>query len=480
MKNSDIATTEHWRPFIHFTPEKNWLNDPNGMVYFDGVYHLFYQYNPAGDKHANMHWGHAKSTDLVNWQHADIGIYAKPEELGYVFSGGAVVDVNNTSGLGDGQTPPLVATFTHHSVDEVQVQSIAYSQDGGNTWQEYVNNPVIANPGVADFRDPKVIWDEKSKQWVMTLAVGQEIHFYRSDNLIEWQLIDKFGEGYGAHGGVWECPDLFPLTTACGISKWVLLVSLNPGGPNKGSATQYFIGEFDGNKFISDHTEERWLDYGPDNYAGVTWDGLQSTSNKRIFVAWMSNWDYANELPTNPWRGAMTLPRELTLVKNKDTFLLANLPIEEIRAKRNEFIFQGKQEIDQSSTPSNLPKSCAYEITWQIDKTMGDNSITLFNSANEKLVLSYVAADNLVLLDRTQSGWTEHGFGQIAKAPLKHALDTEIVFSIIIDQSTVEVFTEDGLTTLTSNIFPKLPYSQLKVSGEAQVGCFTLTDCLAE
>jgi len=175
MKHNNCTESAQWRPSIHFSPEKNWINDPNGMVYFEGVYHLFYQYNPDGDRHANMHWGHATSTNLVNWQHHEIGIYADPDGLGYIFSGGAVVDNDNTSGLGNGKQPPLVATFTHHSEDEVEVQSLAYSQDGGITWQEYANNPVFPNPGIKDFRDPKVIWDEINKQWVMALAAGQEI-----------------------------------------------------------------------------------------------------------------------------------------------------------------------------------------------------------------------------------------------------------------------------------------------------------------
>ncbi|WP_077338551.1 glycoside hydrolase family 32 protein [Pseudocolwellia agarivorans] len=465
MKNTETMMTKQWRPFIHFTPEKNWLNDPNGMVYFNDMYHLFFQYNPTGDKHGNMHWGHAQSTDLVNWQEKDIAIYADPDGLGYVFSGGAVVDVNNTSGLGDGTVPPLVATFTHHSKDEVQVQSLAYSQDGGDTWVEYANNPVIANPGLKDFRDPKVIWDEENSQWVMALAVEHFIYFYVSSNLIDWTFASKFGEGHGTHGRVWECPDLFPLTTPCGITKWVLIVSLDPAGPNGGTGTQYFIGEFDGKQFISDHTETRWLDYGPDNYAGVTWDGLQPTSNKRIFIAWMSNWVYANDLPTNPWRGGMTLPRELTLVNSSKGIMLANLPSDDITSLKAAF----------SLTDANtLPESCAYEVVWKFDKSLGDNSITFFNSEDEKLVISYVAENNEIQLDRTQSGWNEKDFGRVATAPLKMTDENTIECSIIIDQSSVEVFTEKGLTTLTSNIFPKVPYSEFTTTRTSQLECFTL------
>lgn len=467
MTISDNFMTDEWRPFMHFTPEKNWLNDPNGMVYFAGVYHLFYQYNPDGDKHANMHWGHATSTDLVHWQHHDIGIYAAPEGLGYIFSGGAVVDVNNTSGLGNGNHPPLVATFTHHSEDAVQVQSLAFSQDAGKTWQEYENNPVIANPGIKDFRDPKVIWDDERNQWVMALAAGQVIQFFVSRNLIDWQLVSEFGEGYGEHGGVWECPDLFPLTTANGITKWTLLVSIHPGGPNKGSATQYFLGDFDGTHFVSSQTETKWLDYGPDNYAGVTWDGLQATSNKRIFIAWMSNWLYANDLPTHPWRGGMTLPRELTLVETDNDFFLSNLPSEDILALRTQYV------LDVGQVKS-LPQSSAYEVIWKFDKSIGNNTITFANNADEKLVINYVAEGNAIEIDRTQSGWIDKGFGQIAVAPLKLIDESEIALSIIIDRSTAEIFCENGLSTLTSNIFPSMPYCKLMVKSNCTVKCFEL------
>lgn len=475
MKTIEKLNTEEWRPYIHFTPEKNWLNDPNGMVYFDGVYHLFYQYNPTGDKHGNMHWGHAKSTDLVNWQHKGIGLFASPDGLGYVFSGGAVVDVNNTSGLGNGVIPPLVATFTHHSKDEVQVQSLAYSQDGGDTWLEYDNNPVISNPGLKDFRDPKVIWHEASNQWVMVLAVEHEIFFYKSSDLIHWALVSKFGEGHGTHARVWECPDLFPLTTECGITKWVLIVSIEPCGPNGGTGTQYFIGDFDGTQFISDHRNTHWLDYGPDNYAGVTWDGLQPTTNTRILIAWMSNWLYANELPTSPWRGGMTLPRELTLVNSEKGILLSNLPCDDITNLRAEFTLMPSTKLPNVYS---LPEGCAYEIVWYFDKSLGDNSITFSNTQNEKLVISYVASSHTILLDRTESGWSEKGFAQVAKAPLKLVDDNNIKLSIIVDQSTVEVFTEAGLTTLTSNIFPKFAYSEINTNNKCSLECSTLIHSL--
>ncbi|WP_341206763.1 glycoside hydrolase family 32 protein [uncultured Psychrosphaera sp.] len=467
MKHNNCTESAQWRPSIHFSPEKNWINDPNGMVYFEGVYHLFYQYNPDGDRHANMHWGHATSTNLVNWQHHEIGIYADPDGLGYIFSGGAVVDIDNTSGLGNGKQPPLVATFTHHSEDEVQVQSLAYSQDGGFTWQEYANNPVLPNLGIKDFRDPKVIWDEINKQWVMALAAGQEIQFFVSNNLINWQLVSAFGEGVGAHGGVWECPDLFPLTTPSGQTKWVLLVSINPGGPNEGSATQYFIGDFDGQQFTSEQTETLWLDYGPDNYAGVTWDGLQTVNNKRIFIAWMSNWIYANEVPTHPWRGAMTLPRELTLVETTNGLALANMPSNEILKLRSEFNIKKEDKFV-------VPEDCAYEVVWTFDRSSGNNSLTLANSENERLVITYDVNTNMLLLDRRQSGWTDHGFAQVAKAPLKSMEPSNITVSIFIDKSSAEVFCENGLTTLTSTIFPSRPYRDLTTSRNSVVKCFKL------
>src|SRR5690606_13223753 len=307
---------EPHRPQTHFSPKETWINDPNGMVYFAGTYHLFYQHYPDSTVWGPMHWGHATSTDLVHWKHQPIALY--PDSLGYIFSGSAVVDSNNTSGFGKDGRIPLVAIFTHHDPkareagkNNYENQSIAYSLDSGKTWTKYAHNPVVRNPGIVDFRDPKVTWYEPDKKWIMTLATKDRITFFSSKNLKEWTKESEFGEKLGVHTGVWECPDLFPMNYN-GETIWILIVSIGDGGPNGGSATQYFTGHFDGQKFIASDSTIKWIDYGPDNYAGVTWS---NTGDRKIFLGWMSNWRYASRVPTVKWRSAMTILRDLSLEK---------------------------------------------------------------------------------------------------------------------------------------------------------------------
>ncbi|WP_316934346.1 glycoside hydrolase family 32 protein [Hymenobacter sp. AT01-02] len=320
--------TPQYRPAYHFTPSAHWMNDPNGMVYLNGTYHLFFQHYPEGMTWGPMHWGHATSKDLVSWKEEAIALF--PDKLGMIFSGSAVVDENNTAGFGKNA---LVAIFTHHNADEEkkktnkhQYQSLAYSLDEGKTWKKYEGNPVLPNPGIQDFRDPKVSWNVVAKQWVMTLATKDRITFYGSPNLKSWTKLSEFGEKLGAHGGVWECPDLFPLVLN-GKTHWVLLVSINPGGPNGGSATQYFVGQFDGKTFTPTTTTQKWVDWGKDNYAGVTWN---NTGARKLFLGWMSNWEYANEVPTSPWRSAMTTPRDLALRQVGPEIYLTSEPAKEV------------------------------------------------------------------------------------------------------------------------------------------------------
>ena len=269
---------EQFRPQFHFSPKEKWMNDPNGLVYNNGVYHLFYQYYPKDIVWGPMHWGHAISEDLIVWKHKPIALY--PDELGDIFSGSVVFDVTNSSGLGDIENPPLVAIFTYHLMEgekagrtDYQTQGIAFSIDNGDTWTKYNGNPIIDNTDIKDFRDPKVFWHEDSKQWIMSLVAGDHAKFYKSDNLKNWTYLSDFGKEIGAHGGVWECPDLFKLKVK-GISeeKWVLLISINPGAPNGGSGTPYFVGNFDGERFIAEHNDIKWIDVGADNYAGITYN----------------------------------------------------------------------------------------------------------------------------------------------------------------------------------------------------------------
>ena len=320
VDSTQMKTGEQYRPAFHFTPKEKWMNDPNGMVYYQGEYHLFYQYYPDDNVWGPMHWGHAVSKDMIHWEHLPIALY--PDKLGYIFSGSCVIDWNNTTGFGSKENPPMVAIFTYHDPEgeknktiDFQTQGIAYSLDKGRTWTKYEGNPVIPNPGIKDFRDPKVIWHQDTQKWVMSLAVKDHISFYSSKDLKSWKLESDFGEKAGAHGGVWECPDLFPLKDQNGNEKWVLLVSINPNGPQGGSATQYFVGDFDGKTFTPNHDKIKWIDYGADNYAGVTFSDIPAEDGRRLFIGWMSNWQYAQVVPTYTWRSAMTIPRELTLKK---------------------------------------------------------------------------------------------------------------------------------------------------------------------
>src|SRR5688572_7488508 len=391
--SADYYTEPH-RPQIHFSPAEKWMNDPNGMVYYDNTYHLFYQYHPFSTKWGPMHWGHATSKDLAHWQHQPVALY--PDSFGYIFSGSAVVDSNNTSGFGKNGQIPLIAIFTHHDTVGLNAkridyrnQSIAYSLDEGKTWTKYAGNPVLKNPGIVDFRDPKVSWYEAGKKWIMTLATKDRITFYSSKNLKEWTKESEFGEKIGAHGGVWECPDLFPLEYN-GEKIWVLLVSINPGGPNGGSATQYFTGQFDGKTFTPYQTDIRWIDHGPDNYAGVT---FFNTGKRLVFLGWMSNWQYAMSVPTTKWRSAMTVPRDLSLQKIDEKYFLASMPVPELNELADK-----ENELQETF---NLEG--AARIYLKLD-TLDSYEIILSNDSSEQVAIGYDKASNNYYIDRTRSG----------------------------------------------------------------------------
>ncbi|HEY2721802.1 MAG TPA: glycoside hydrolase family 32 protein, partial [Chitinophagaceae bacterium] len=386
LSNSCYAQTDYHephRPQIHFSPREHWMNDPNGMVYYNGIYNLFFQYYPKGNVWGPMHWGHAISKDLIHWAEQPIALY--PDSLGYIFSGSAVVDVNNTSGLGQNGKPPLVAVFTQHDPEgekagttTFQNQSIAYSNDAGKTWVKYKNNPVLKNPGIKDFRDPKVSWYENEKKWIMTLATYDRITFFSSKDLRNWTKESEFGKDKGAHGGVWECPDLVPIIYQ-DKEVWVLLVSINPGSPHGGSATQYFIGQFDGHAFTSSQTETKWIDDGADDYAGVTWS---NTGKRKIFFGWMSNWQYGTKVPTEKWRSAMTIPRELSLEKINGNYFLRSLPITELSAI----------SVKQTNLTGEIQKDISYNgpIKLQLDLTLLDDfTIELKNIKNERCMIGY-------------------------------------------------------------------------------------------
>jgi fructan beta-fructosidase len=448
------------------------MNDPNGLLFHNGTWHLFFQHYPHGMTWGPMHWGHATSLDLMNWQEQAVAL--APDPLGMIFSGSAVIDMHNTSGLGEVGTSPWVAIFTHHDADaekagrsDFQHQSLAYSLDEGRTWQKYAGNPVLPNPGTKDLRDPKVFWHTATGRWVMSLAAGDHIAFYTSSNLKDWTLQSRFGYNAGAHGGVWECPDLIKLTLD-GQPHWVLIVSVMPGGPNGGSATQYFVGDFDGVRFTPHDTPTRWLDHGPDNYAGVTW---HNTASRAVLMGWMSNWIYAQNLPTSPWRSAMTLPRELSLQRVGHELHLSNRPTPEV--------LQGLQgtPIAFSSMGSDLhlPSDALRQTDGRFlielkAPSLQDFTLTLSNDAGDALQIGYAAANRSYWIDRTNSGLSNFhpAFAQRHTAPrVSDAAAAHI--SLYFDRTSVELFADQGLTSMTSLHFPREPWSHLKVEAKGEM-----------
>lgn len=459
-------STEMHRPQYHFTPPSQWMNDPNGMFFYEGEYHLFYQYYPDSNVWGPMHWGHAVSSDMLRWEHLPIALY--PDSIGYIFSGSAVVDWNNTSGFGTMENPPIIAIYTYHNMEgeqsgrtDYQSQGIAFSLDNGRNWKKYEGNPVLPNQGVKDFRDPKVSWFEADQKWVMTLAEWDHVSFYSSKDLKSWKKESDFGLKFGSHAGVWECPDLFELkVNGSDESQWVLLVSINPGGPQGGSATQYFVGEFDGNEFqLSDafapevtKNEEGeqaiWLDYGADNYAGVTWSDIPANDGRRLFMGWMSNWQYAQIVPTTTWRSAMTLPRELILNQAESKYRIQSKTVKEI-----ETMLGPSESVDQLATET-------YLVELEVN---GDFELVLSNSRNEKVTIS--GANNQLIFDRSNSGIVD-----FHKAfPASHAVETgelEIEnIKVFVDLSSIEVFINDGELVLTELVFPNEPYIYLMTEG---------------
>lgn len=465
IKQSDVYDfkyDETFRPVYHFSPKYGWTNDPNGMVYNNGTYHLFYQHNPYGSMWGNMTWGHATTTDLTTWKHEPIAI--RPDSIGAIFSGSAVVDKNNTAGFGK---DAIVAIYT--SAGRTQTQSLSYSLDGGRTFTSYNHNPVLVDPNYIDFRDPKVFWHEGSKQWIMSLATTQVITFYSSPNLKEWTKLSNFGEGIGDHGGVWECPDLFPLTID-GQTKWVLLVSINPGGPNGGSATQYFIGSFDGKTFKADDLPyPLWIDYGRDNYAGVTW--ADAPNNRRVFLGWMSNWDYTNYAPTVNFRNGMTIPRELTLGNNGKHTVLRSAPVKEVDKLRKETIaLTTPIAVDKTySVESLLAKNeGAYEIEMTIKPQNATKiSFELSNTKNEKIVFNIDLASENLSVDRSTSGiinFADNFASNDIKSPL--VKKDSYTIRLLVDKASTELFVNNGDLVQTNTVFPNEPYNKLTFNSD--------------
>ena len=457
---ADVYTEPH-RPQLHFTPPKSWMNDPNGLVYYAGQYHLFYQYYPDAMVWGPMHWGHAVSSDLLHWQHLPIALY--PDTLGMIFSGSAVIDHNNSSGLGTLSNPPMVAVFTYHDANREKVglgddetQGLAYSLDSGRTWNKYAHNPIIRNPGFKDFRDPKVFWYEPAKKWIVTVVAGDHAEFYGSPDLLHWTKLSEFGKEYGSHNGVWECPDLFPLQVEGDTTKkWILIVNINPGGPNGGSGTQYFIGDFDGQAFTCDTDKSKisWIDYGPDNYAGITWS--DAPDDRRILIGWMSNWAYGEVVPTSPWRSANTLPRELRLVRDNNSLHVASAIVPEVgrhATRKKEFSAMEVRDSIDLTAEVKFPISTSL-IQGTIEAK--DFTITLSNARGQNVVLEYRKEKNMFVIDRMNSGDVSFSkaFMQPITAPRLGTKDS-MSFTVVLDVSSMEVFFDDGLTVMTCLFFP--------------------------
>ena len=461
--DAKLTNESLYRPAFHFTPKQGWMNDPNGMIYLNGQYHLFFQHYPDSTVWGPMHWGHATSSDLVQWKEQPIALY--PDSIGMIFSGSAVLDKNNTSGLGRGGVAPLVAIFTQHNMpgekagrNDFQNQSIAYSLDEGKTWTKYVGNPVLKTPNLKDFRDPKVIWYAPTQKWIMNLAVADHVEFYSSPNLINWTKESEIGKNLFAHGGVWECPDLLHFNLN-GKTIWVLLVSMNPGGPNGGSATQYIVGDFDGHAFKPYSTDIKWMDYGPDNYAGVTFSNV---GDRNILIGWMSNWNYANVVPTEKWRSSMTVPRELKLIEqnnnknaNSKDFLLLSSPVKEMKNAFTEIM--SKENVIPNRIDIKDIKATDFEII-------------LSNTFNEKLVVGYHADQKQFYIDRTKAGVSNfnQGFATVAVAP-RLSFTTNMDLSIVLDKTSIELFAEGGRTVMTALFFPTFPYTKWEIKSKEKM-----------
>jgi fructan beta-fructosidase len=481
----DIKNAEEqmYRPHFHFTPKNNWMNDPNGMFYANGEYHLYYQYWPYGNVWGPMHWGHATSKDLVKWEEQPIALY--PDRFGYIFSGSATVDINNTSGFGDGKAAPVVALFTYHDpVKEkagqidVESQGIAYSLDNGYTWTKYdQGNPVIKNPGIRDFRDPKVTWDEQHNQWIMILAAQDFAQLYSSKNLKDWTYLSDFGKNIGAHGGVWECPDFFPIKVeGTNETKWALIQNLNPGGANGGSGVQYFVGDFDGKTFTVDKAfaqkvaKEKavWLDYGKDNYAGVTWNNVPQKDGRRLMIGWMSNWEYANVVPTQGWRSTTTIPRELTLTKKGNNYSLLTAPVRELDKYISKTEKQSTVKVRGTATLSNgtIDFSKA-DVRFNVKGLKhGIATFTFSNAAGESISFGIDNTNQQLFVDRSKSS-SNSSFQKFTTVASKAKLDGSqkvASFRVILDKTSIEIFYNNGEKVMTEIFFPTQTFTQFTVT----------------
>ena len=466
----DTSNREKFRPLYHHSPLWGWMNDPNGMVYKDGVWHLCYQWNPYGSKWQNLSWGQSTSRDLIHWDHQTEAVL-EPDGLGMIFSGSAAIDKTGSAGFGK---DAVIAMYT--SADASQIQSLASSTDGGYSYVPFPGNPVLTLDSEA--RDPNMFWDDNAGHWVLTLAhaLDHEMLIFTSPDLKEWTLQSSFGKGLGCQDGVWECPDRFELPVeGSRHKKWVLLCNINPGGPFGGSATQYFIGDFDGKTFTADTDKNgevpvKWLDYGKDHYATVSFS--DAPEGRRTVIGWMSNWQYAAEVPTTQYRSSNTLPREMGIFKGADGQLyVSSAPSPELLALRDNLSTSaGKTAISGKTAEWSLPGAndgiCEISAGLKASKK-AKVSITLSNSNGEKVVMTYDAAAHTLAFDRRESGITDFScdFPAVTVTPT-YERDGRISLRIFVDRSSIEVFGNDGRFVMTNLVFPEQPYTTLSVSAD--------------
>ena len=495
----DTTNTDYYRPSYHFTPLYGWMNDPNGMVYKDGEYHLYFQYNPYGSKWGNMHWGHAVSRDLIHWEHLDPAIARDP--VGHIFSGSSVVDKKNTAGFGK---DAIIAIYTNNSVNHDEVQCIAYSNDNGRTFTKYEGNPVLTPfDGLKDFRDPKVFWYKKDKCWFMIVSADKETRFYKSKNLKKWDYVSAFGKGLGQQPCQYECPDFFqlPVNGDEKNKKWVMTMNINPGCWFGGSATEYFVGDFDGKNFTCpDANEVKWLDWGKDHYATVT---FSNTGSRVLAITWMSNWQYANLTPFKQNRGANGLPRELKLYEKNGKYYISEDVAPEALALRKSTKELGSQTVEGEKAFAGATSGMdgAFEI--EADVTADANGIAgieLYNNKRERTLIYIDMKEGKVVMDRTESGLTDFGkqsvphdielawdkqraaegkqpariensinykndFALATWAPLSLCQEGKKTFhlDIFADKSSIELFVDGGRIAMTNLVFPVAPYENVKL-----------------
>lgn len=469
----DTANTEKFRPAYHHTPAYGWMNDPNGMFYKDGVYHLYFQHNPYGSTWGNMNWGHSYSTDLVHWTYAGDAI--TPDAWGTVFSGSAVVDKDNSAGFGRNAIVAFYTSAKPTPWGDAQMQSIAYSTDDGKTFEKYPGNPVITSTE-KDFRDPHVFRHEATGRWIMILAAGQEMRIYSSANLKDWTYESSFGKEYGSHAGVWECPDLFELPVeGTSEKKWVLVCNINPGGPFGGSATQYFTGTFDGHKFTCDTKPEvtKWMDYGKDHYAAVSFDN--APDGRRVMIAWMSNWQYANQVPTVQFRSANAIARDVYLFRDKGVDYVGSRPVAEMTALRGDAVVSKKATLGELSVKKMFKTpSGAYEIDLAMAPQDGATvKLMLSNQKGEYVTVVYDGNMGTLSFDRRQGGDNKFSelFPAVTTAPLHGKLTSLRVF---VDKSSIEVFGNDGRAVMTNLVFPSEPYNSLTLGSDKKTAVSSL------